>query len=520
MSRQIIAPQPGKQELAFNLDADVLIYGGAAGSGKSRLLLMRPLKHIDDPGFNCVFFRRTTKALEKSGSLWPEGKKLYRPFKPHIRERDHQIIFKSGATFTMDHLEHEKDAEGNHQGTQYGGILFDELTHFTQTQFLYLIGRMRSEADSDSFCMATCNPDPDSWVYNWVEWYLDDSPEGYPDPEKCGKIRYFVIINESPVFADTPEELAEAYPEICYQDDGAGNKIYVPPLSFAFIGGTIFDNPALLKSNPKYLAALKSQTKINRARLLDGAWRVRAEGSNYWDRKWLHKVDKMPLNLTCCRAWDKASTEPSDVNPYPDYTAGSPMMGKDSDGNYYLYWGFDEAITDKGSGITGRFRKRPGERDNLILKQAQKDGTDCTVIFAVDPGQSGKVEFQESSKKLIEKGFCVKPDPTPSNKSKLKRFEPFSSACENGLVSIVESSFPNKATLEAFYKELEAFDGERSSANRKDDWADACASAFNYLAQDKVIPKFSIPNVTTTTRKASVMGSAAPSFGSFNRNFG
>lgn len=514
MSRQVIAPQAGKQELAFNTKVDVMIYGGAAGSGKSRLLLMKPLQYIHDPDYEAVFFRRTTKALEKAGSLWPESKKLWAPFKARVRERDHQHIFKSGAIITMDHLEHEKDAEGNHQGTQYSGIHFDELTHFSQNQFLYLIGRMRSASQNDSYCMATCNPDPDSWVYDWVEWYLDDSEEGYPDPEKVGKVRYFVIIDESPVFADTEAELAEAYPDICYQEDPiSGETIYVPPLSFTFIGGTIFDNPALIRANPKYLAALKSQTKINRARLLDGAWRVRAEGSGMFDRKWLHKVDRVPSGIKECRAWDKASVEPSDVNRYPDYTAGSPRIGKDTQGNYYLYWGFKDTITDPNSGITGRFRKRPGERDNLILEQAKYDGSDCHVIFPVDPGQSGKFEFQESSKKLVEQGFVVKSDPMPNTKSKLKRFEPFSSACENGLVSIVESSFPNKATLEAFYKEMESFNGERSTATRKDDWPDATASGFNYLAKEKVLPPFTLGASTEGTRKAQVMSTAAPIFG-------
>jgi predicted phage terminase large subunit-like protein len=484
----VIAPQKGKQELAFNLKVDVLIYGGAAGSGKSRLLLMKPLQYINDPDYEAVFFRRTTKALEKAGSLWPESKKLWRPFAPRVRERDHQHIFPGGATISMDHLEHEKDAEGNHQGTQYSGIHFDELTHFSQTQFLYLIGRMRSSSEGDSYCMATCNPDPDSWVYDWIEWYLDDSEEGYPDETKCGKIRYFVIVDESPIFADTEEELAEAYPDICYQEDPAtGELIYVAPLSFSFINGTIFDNPALIRANPKYLSALKSQTKINRARLLDGAWRVRAEGSSLFDRKWLHKVDAIPRGCKECRAWDKASQEPSDVNRYPDYTAGSPKIAKDNDGNYYLYWGFVDEATDKNSGIIGKFRKRPGERDNLILKQSQQDGSDCTVVFAIDPGQSGKVEFRESSKKLIEKGFTVRSDPMPNTKSKTKRFEPFSSACQNGLVSIVESSFPNKATLDAFYKEMESFCEERSTAHRKDDWPDATASGFNWLAQERVI---------------------------------
>lgn len=511
----VIAPQKGRQELAANLKVDVLIYGGAAGSGKSRLLLMKPLQYIDDPSFNCVFFRRTLKALEKSGSLFPEGKKLYLPWKPRVRERDHQFIFKSGAVFTMDHLEHEKDAEGNHQGTQYGGVLFDELTHFTQSQFLYLIGRMRSDSSADSFCMATCNPDPDSWVYNWVEWYLDDSEEGYPDQSKCGVVRYFVIVNDSPVFGDTQEELAENYPEICYQTNpDTGEVIYVPPLSFSVVLGTIFDNPELIRLNPRYLAALKSQTKINRARLLDGAWRVRAEGSNYFDRKWLNKIDKIPLGCASVRAWDKASKEATDGEQKPDYTAGSPKISKDKDGYYYLSWGFDPSVKDKDSDVTGRFRKRAGDRDNLILKQAKLDGTDCTVVLPVDPAAAGKVEFEVSAKKLIEEGFTVKADPMPSNKSKLIKFEPFSSACQNGLVYIVESSFPNKATLDAWYGELEAFNGERSTTQRKDDFPDAVASGFNYICQERVLPPFQLgPTSSTPTRMSQVMSSVAPSFG-------
>ena len=170
---------------------------------------------------------------------------------------------------------------------------FDELTHFSQSQFLYLIGRLRSQAEGDSFAMGTCNPDPDSWIYNWVEWYLN--PEGYPDQDKDGVVRYFVIVDDRPVFADTEEELADAYPDICYQDNG-DERVYIPPLSFTFISGTIFNNPALIKSNPKYLSALKAQSPINRARLLDGNWHARAEGSNYFQRRWLNKLDKVPLN--------------------------------------------------------------------------------------------------------------------------------------------------------------------------------------------------------------------------------
>ena len=86
---------------------------------------------------------------------------------------------------------------------------------------------------------------------------------------------------------------------------------------------------------------------------------------------------------------------------------------------------------------------------------------------------------------MVSQGFIVKKDPQPTQAGKLTRYLPFASAAENGLVYLVKSTF-NPATLEAYFKENEAFDGERSSDHRKDDWADVTASAFNYLSSARV----------------------------------
>lgn len=485
----VIAPQKGKQELAMNLKVDVLIYGGAAGSGKSRLLLMKPLPHIGDPDFQGVYFRRTTKALEKPGSLWPEARKLWKGFKARVRERDHQHVFKGGATLSMDHLEHVKDAAGNHQGTQYSFIGFDELTHFEQEQFVYLIGRLRSAADGDSFCMASTNPDPDSWVLDWVEWYLDD--EGFPDPEKCGAIRHFLVVEDAPVFADTPEELAEEYPELCYQENtDTGEVIYIPPMTFSFIGGTIFDNPALIKANPKYLSALKAQGEVNRKRLLDGNWYARPEGSQKFHRSWLEKVTEVPKGATCARGWDTAASEPSDQYRYPDFTASTKMYRH---GDYFYVVGdYHDDNRDDKIKVYGKFRKNSGTRNNLMMKQAHLDGEDCTIVLPQDSGAAGKDTFESNCAFFMSEGFIVKKDPKPNNNTKLIKYEPFSTACENGLVKILEHTFRDKATLEAWYKENEAFNGERSTSSRKDDWPDSAATVFSHLLKEnsaKVVPR-------------------------------
>jgi phage terminase large subunit-like protein len=181
-------------------------------------------------------------------------------------------------------------------------------------------------------------------------------------------------------------------------------------------------------------------------------------------------------------------------------------MLKSKEGQFILVGDYDEKTKDKNTSIMGRFWKRPGERDQYILDQAMKDGTDCTIILPVDPGAAGKTAFREMSKKFIEEGFVVKQDPTPNNKSKLKRFEPFSAAAQSGLISIVESTFSDE-TLEYIYKELENFDGERSSASKKDDICDATASVYSYLTTAKIIKPFKVPTIESDTKLHSYRNS-------------
>jgi predicted phage terminase large subunit-like protein len=467
---------------------------------------MDALKYVDDPAFYAVFFRRTTKQLERS--LWPEAKAMYMPFlidkngkfkgKARIQEQAYRITFPTGAILEFTYMERDKDAELNFQGAQVSAVYWDEFTHFSLFQFNYLRTRLRSGAKTPSFMRCSMNPLPDHFVVEYIEPWITES--GIADRELSGKIRYFVYVNGNLITSWDKEALLKEYPK-------------KKPRSYTFVPSLLTDNPKMLENNPDYEDNLDSNTRTERETLLNGNWKVRPEGSNFFSRDWLVKVDKVPLNSLRARAWDKASTEPSEKNRYPDYTACSPLMSKDKDGFYYIEWKVDSDVKDNDSDILGRFRKRVGERDKLIEKQARVDGSDCTVIFAVDPGAAGRVEFVQSAKELMREGFIVKEDPMPNNKNKLTRFYPFASACENGLVRIVESSFPNKATLMAWYAEMEAFDGERSSTHRKDDFPDATASCFNWLTKGKILQPFSMNGLTgsdsrTITHK--VMSEAIP----------
>lgn len=449
----------------------------------SHALLLDFLKYKDDPNFYAVYFRKTTKQLERT--LWPAAKKLFMPFlmkkdsdgknkfigKANIQESKHIITFPSGAKAEFAYMELEKDAEYNWQGTEVSAVYWDETTHFFESQFNYLRSRLRSGAATPSFVRCSMNPDPDSWVKNWIDPFLDE--DGYPIPELAGKVRYFIYYDGNLFTSWDEEELKFNFPTEV-------------PLTYTFIPSLLTDNKIMLEQNPNYAATLAANTKAEKAALLSGCWKYVLDEGSYFNRDWLPRVDRVPEGAAYARAWDKASSVPTDVNKYPDYTA-STKMAKDSNGIFYIVGDHHPEATDGDTGIYGKFRRLPGERDNIIQNQSKMDGDDCTVIFSRDPAQAGDVEFLESAKKLQTEGFTVRADPMPGNKSKLKRFEPFSAACMNGQVRIVPSTFKNQATLEAFLKELEQFVGQDATARVKVDWADSTASVFNFLAREQVV---------------------------------
>lgn len=256
----MIKPQPGPQEAFLATPADIAIYGGAAGGGKTWALLMEPLRHVGNPRFGGVIFRRTSPQITNEGGLWDESVNLY-PYagaRAFIGSLDWR--WPSGANVGFRHLQHESNIY-DWQGSQLAYLGFDELSHFTQNQFFYLISRLRSPSGVRPYVRATTNPDP-GWVKTFlVQWVQ----KGHPDPARSGELRWFVRPKGELVWAHTRAELVAKYPGLI-------------PRSVTFIRATVFDNKILLARNPEYLGNLQAQSPYERARLLDGDWDAIREG--------------------------------------------------------------------------------------------------------------------------------------------------------------------------------------------------------------------------------------------------
>jgi hypothetical protein len=142
-SQTIIGPQPGPQTQFLSTPADIAIYGGAAGGGKTFAELLEPTRHVHNKDFGAVIFRRTTPQITNEGGLWDESTKLYPLLGAIPKLGDLSWRFPSGATVSFAHIEHDSTVL-NWQGSQIPLICFDELTHFTQKQFWYMVSRNRS----------------------------------------------------------------------------------------------------------------------------------------------------------------------------------------------------------------------------------------------------------------------------------------------------------------------------------------------------------------------------------------
>lgn len=441
----VIRPQPGPQEAFLASSADIVIYGGAAFGGKTFALLLEATRHCENPQFGAVIFRRTSKQVEAEGGLWDTSEELFPLLDADPNKSKLSWTFQSGAKLTFAHLQHEA-SKFSWQGSQIAMIGFDELTHFTASQFWYMLSRNRSGSGVAPYVRATTNPDPDSFVAELIAWWIDQET-GYAIPERSGVVRYFVRHRNELIWADSAEELKDQYPDLT-------------PKSLTFIASSYKDNKIGMAKDPTYMSNLDALPLVEREQLKQGNWKIRAAAGDYFKAEWFQVVEKAPEGCRWVRYWDRAATEPNPQNPDPDYTAGL-KLGKDSEGRYYI-------------AHVARDRKRPAGVKKLIKGTAQADGVPCTVAIEQDPAQAGKFEAETYIQFLA--GFDVHAIPPQGDKE--VRARPASAQAEQGNIYLVKGPW-NKALLD----ELEGF-----PKARHDDQVDALSGAFNFLESHNVVP--------------------------------
>ncbi len=459
MNKKIIfSPQKGPQEMFLATSADICIYGGAAGGGKTFGLLLEPLRHMNNKNFNCVIFRRNYTQITVPGGLWDSSKKIYSYVKGCYPLKTPKLhwTFKSGASVNFAQLERDEDCL-SWQGSQVTMIGFDELTHFSEYQFFYMLSRNRTDSGVDPYVRATCNPDADSWVAEFIEWWIDKDT-GYPIPERSGKVRWIVRLNDIIYWFDTKQEAIGA----AIKNGMDYEKAVIMPKSVTFIASTLQDNKILMKNDPRYLASLMALALVERERLLYGNWKIKAAAGLMFKRTKVNMLENLPTDVILwARGWDLAATS-EDEGGDPAYTAGV-LMGKRKNGKYIIADVINQRLD---SGSVRELIKM------MCVSDRAKYGRVITRL-PQDPGQAGKDQAQSFLKFLS--GFIVKM--VPESGDKVTRAEPLS-AQWLGLEGMDKG---NVDVLIADWNEMYLNQMENFPQSKFKDMVDASSSAFNEI---------------------------------------
>jgi phage terminase large subunit-like protein len=412
----IWTPQPGPQTVFAQCTADIAIYGGSAGSGKTAALLMEPLKYITNSAFGAVIFRRTSPQITNEGGLWDESELLYpaahgQPVKGLLEWR-----FPSGAKVTFEHLQHEEH-RFDWSGAQIPLLMFDELFTFTEKQFWFLQARNRSTCGVKPYTRATTNPDPESFVAHLIAWWIDQET-GFPLWERSGVLRWLLRVGDELCWFDS-------YDAAKAQAVTISGDVRVDPLSLTFIPGTLDDNQKLLEIDPGYRSKLHALPYVERMQLLGGNWKVKPEAGKIFLRDKWEIVAAVPADMKKrVRAYDKAGTEGAGK-----WSVGV-RMAAGTDGCFY--------VEDVVRGQWGAL-----QREAVIKQTAHLDGHGIEIWHEQEPGSGGKESAESTTRNLA--GFIVHAERVTG--AKTVRARPYAAQQQAGNIKLLEGAW-NKAFID------------------------------------------------------------------------
>ena len=288
----VFAPNPGPQTEFLAASEQEVLYGGAAGGGKSFGLLADPMRYFHNPNFNGLILRRTNDELREL--IW-KSQELYPKAFPGAKwaEKKSQWTLPSGAKLWLTYLEREDDVR-RYQGLAFSYIAFDELTqHPTPFAWDYMRSRLRTtDPDLPIFMRATTNPGGAG--HGWVKrMFIDPAPA-----------------NQAFVATDLNSGEPLEYPE-------GHEKAGQPLFSRRFIPASLTDNPYLMEGG-QYEANLLSLPENQRRQLLEGDWAV-ADGAAFPEfRQSVHVVEPfdIPDNWVRFRSADYGYSSWSAVHWY------------------------------------------------------------------------------------------------------------------------------------------------------------------------------------------------------------
>lgn len=421
MPRIELAP---KQHRALGASADITIFGGGNGGGKTATLFFLTMlaEYIATAGCQSVIFAESVPKLTQSGGLVDKSKGWYAPLHPLGEDGYHGTLRRwtfptaghGESTITLSFV----GEPGQWDGMEAALICIDQVEQVDEDQFFSVVGRNRTTCGARPRVFATANP-PEEGPEHWLTRMLSRGgwigKDGFPLPEMDGVKRYYTRHPDTDefIFANTPQELEEAGLLLTDRDGRV-----IPPQSVTFVQALVDDHPDP-KFREAYAQKLASLSTFERRRRLEGNWYVTEEAGRYFNASMFPKMEYYPSPAArLVRSWDNAWS----TSAKADWTPGV-LESMESDGGIYIV----DMI---------RFRGTISHVERAVELIAALDGPGVTIRLPKDAGPAGALQ-SGMAQRLGAKGYHVVL--TQDRGDKLTRSKPYQGCAERGQIRLAKT---------------------------------------------------------------------------------
>lgn len=429
-----------------------VLFGGAAGGGKSDALLMAALQYVDVPGYAALLLRKTWPDLVLPGAIMDRTRQWLEDTPARPKDGGRVWLFPSGARIQFGYLQHDQQ-KYRYQSAEFQFVGYDELTQWKdESTYDYLFSRLRKPTINCMNCKTSLTKKLNAWgkyvfQHRSLKYRLKESYcRANPDPKV---LEQYPPASDGTTIFDVPLRMRAAT-----NPGGVGNEWvkarFIDPNTrrkgTIFVPSKLNDNPSLDES---YRESLSYLNEVDRLRLLEGDWDVQ-EAGEFFDRGDFHFIDGEPADIgRRVRYWDKASTQGGG-----DWTVGT-LAGILPNGKVVI---IDQV----------RFQGHPLTNEKRFRATAQADGLDVYIREEQEPGSSG-VSIIDHYRRNVVPGYMY--DGIRSTGSKEARATAYSGAVKAGNVLVCKGQWNRD-----FLNEHEAFPN-----GAHDDQVDSAAGAFNFL---------------------------------------